>query len=110
MNPQNIWERINTTVQRFGWEERLVIFVLILASLIAVAVYVARRVRRGFEQSTPTISDHLTDFRRMRDEGQIDDKEYNRVINAVSQSDLNEQFRISKDDTSTPAKPLPPTQ
>jgi len=84
-----------------GWEERLIIGVVILAIMVAIAVYVVRRVRSWLQQPTASISDHLTDFRKMRDAGQLDEKEFTRVMNTVSQREL---------EGAAPPKQEPPTQ
>ncbi len=89
MSNQNIWNQLTDYLRLIGREERLIIGFVALASLIAISVYAVRKVRRGIEQANPTISDHLTDFRRMRDEGEINEKEFNRVMTSVSDQALN---------------------
>jgi hypothetical protein len=107
---QTIWNRFGQTIRGLGWEERMVIGVVGLAILIAVAIYVVRRLRHGFANPTVTLSEHLTDFRRMRDIGQIDEQEFHRVVNAVSQHDLREPFRPPVSPPPQPENPVPPQQ
>ncbi len=102
MEIQDLWNQLTEFVRQLGREERLIIGFVALAILVAIAVYSVRRVRRGIEQTIPTISDHLTDFRRMRDEGEIDEKEFNRVITTVSDRALDKPIQQVKD------RPLPP--
>ncbi len=85
---QNNWRRLQETIQQFGWEERLIIGIVLLAILITIAVYVVRRVRQWMQQPTASISEHMNDFRRMRDSGELDDKEFSRVVNTVSRQEI----------------------
>ena len=84
---QGLWQRWVETVQQLGWEERLVIGLVGLASLIAIAVYAIRRVRAGIRRPTASLHEHLGDFRRMREKGQLDDQEFTRVVNTVSRQE-----------------------
>jgi hypothetical protein len=81
---QNNWRRLQETIQQFGWEERLIIGIVLLAILIAIAVYVVRRMRQWLQQPNASISEHLSDFRRMRDAGELDEKEFSLVVNTFS--------------------------
>lgn len=96
---QDIWTRLQETIKRLGWEERLIIGVVILASLVAVALYAVWRVRNWMRQPIPSLSEHLTEFRRMRDAGEIDDKEFHEVVNTAS--------RQRSDRQAIPAQPRP---
>ena len=98
---QDNLRRLQETIQRLGWEERLIIGIVVLAILITIAVYVVRRVRHWLQQPNASISDHLTDFRRMHEAGEIDDTEFNRVVNSVSRQEL---------DRSVPPETKPPVQ
>jgi hypothetical protein len=95
------WQRLQQAVQQFGWEERLVIGLVGLAMLIAIAVYVVRRTRNMISNSNPSWSEHLSEFRRMRDKGEIDDNEFNRVVTTAS--------RQHADAIAAPPKEPPPT-
>jgi hypothetical protein len=102
---QGIWERIVQTVQGFGWEEKLVIGLVGLAILTAIAIYAVRRVRSGLTAPMRTVTDHLTDFRRMRDSGELDEQEFSRVINVVSEQESTQRATGAK---SAAGKPEPP--
>jgi hypothetical protein len=105
---QDLWRQLQTAVQRFGWEEKLIVGLLALAILIVTAVYVIRRFRGWVQQPNPSLSDHVTDFRRMRDAGQIDESEFHRVINTASRQQSESEGGSLPESTTLPDNPTSP--
>ncbi len=84
---QGFWQRLSQPFQQLPTEERLIILSVVLACLVAIAVYVIRRVRGDIYSTTPPVTDHLSEFRRMREAGHLDEREYSRVVQTISSSD-----------------------
>lgn len=105
---QDLWRQLQTAVQRFGWEEKLIVGLLVLAILIVTAVYVIRRLRGWMQQPNPSLSDHVSDFRRMRDSGEIDETEFHRVINTASRQQTETEHGSSPESTTSPENPTSP--
>jgi hypothetical protein len=87
---QGFWQRISQPFQQLPNEERLIILAVVLACLVAIAVYVTKRIRGGIYDTTPSITEHLSEFRRMREAGQLDPTEYSRVVQSISSIDQPE--------------------
>jgi hypothetical protein len=57
---------------------QLVLWLAVLAILTVVGYYVVRRFRDGVEQSE-TVSELLSNFRQMRQQGQLSDAEFRTI-------------------------------
>jgi hypothetical protein len=66
-------------------EARLVVAVAGLAILVTVGLYVVLRVRGVAMEEMPDALEHLSEFRRMRDEGAIAEEEYQRLKQTVAE-------------------------
>ena len=78
--------------------EQIIIWVAVTISLILVALYVVGIFRSDARSSFDGPEDHLDDFRRLREEGMMDDEEYSRVKSSIA-SDSQEQIDFREDRT-----------
>ena len=69
-----------------GW----IIGIAGLIILLCVAYYCLNLLRNmATGQTADGISDHLADFRRLRDEGKLGEDEYERVTNSIPGQEIN---------------------
>lgn len=69
------------------WEIRLaqwIVFLAGLAIVILVALYIVRFFREMAFGSDPDPIDHLSEFERMRNAGQLDDQEFQRLKSTLA--------------------------
>ncbi len=83
---QGQWQRWLSGLQHLPAEERLVISLFVLACMVVIAVYFVQKVRGQIRRAPDPITDYLGDFRKMRDDGQIDEVEYRQVAQTISQT------------------------
>lgn len=68
-------------------EARMVVWITILAIVLAVSIYAIKTIRDWLLGShQPTTSDHLTRFRELREQGKINDEEFTRLRSTVGQA------------------------
>lgn len=94
---QRTWSQFIEKLQSLPNEERIVIGLVGIACLVAIAIYCIRRVRGQMRQPLATTADHLSEFRRMRESGAIDDKEFDRVVRSMSQSEGKKTKEIAQE-------------
>ena len=78
--------------------EQIIIWVAVTISLILVALYVVGIFRSDARSTFGGPENHLDDFRKLREEGMMDDEEYSRVKTSIS-SDPKEQIDFREDRT-----------
>lgn len=72
---------------------QLVILLAVMATLVAVGVYLVRRFRGGAEEGEPSASELMSNFRELHARGQLSDQEYRRIktqLAARLQQELND--------------------
>ena len=69
----------------------LIIGLALLAALIAVGVYLIKKVRGPEDEETPTASSLLTNFRELHAQGDLSDEEY-RTIKSVLAEQLQDEI------------------
>jgi uncharacterized membrane protein len=72
--------------------EFLVLWAAILAALVAVAIYVIKKVRAKAVQKEPTTSELLSKFRELHSRGELSDAEF-RTIKTTLASQLHEELK-----------------
>jgi len=72
--------------------EFLVLWTAILAALVAVAIYVIKKVRDKAVQKEPTASELLSKFRELHSRGELSDAEF-RTIKTTLASQLHEELK-----------------
>ena len=72
--------------------EFLVLWAAILASLVAVAIYVIKKVRDKAVQKEPTASELLSKFRELHSRGGLSDAEF-RTIKTTLAAQLQEELK-----------------
>jgi len=72
--------------------EFLVLWAAILAALVAVAIYVIKKVRAKAIQKEPTASELLSKFRELHSRGELSDAEF-RTIKTTLASQLHEELK-----------------
>ena len=92
MNLVKWWQSTST-------EERLIIYGLILAILVAIAIYVIKYVRGNAMKSSPEITDYLGTFRQLHDEGAIGSEEYEKVRSTISAQAVEELAADAEEET-----------
>jgi uncharacterized membrane protein len=73
--------------------ESLVLWLSVLAALIAVAFYVIRKIRPKTVQSEPRASEMLSKFRDLHSEGELSDEEFRTIKTTLAtqlQKELND--------------------
>jgi uncharacterized membrane protein len=73
--------------------ESLVLWLSVLAALIAVAFYVIRKIRPKTVQSEPGASEMLSKFRDLHSEGELSDEEFRTIKTTLAvqlQKELND--------------------
>lgn len=76
---------------------RFVLGAGIILALSVILVYVIRKFRgMALGRDDVSIMDHLQDFRQMRAEGQIDEKDYRRLKSQLSKQALEETIKQKK--------------
>ena len=76
---------------------KAVIWVAVLLIILAVAYYLLRRFRDRIDDDRQTASELLTNFREMRHEGDISEKEF-RTIKTVLGQKLQEELEDPESD------------
>jgi len=72
--------------------EHLVIWLALLAMLVAVVVYVIGKVRGEPAQQEPTASDLISKFREMHSKGELSDAEF-RTIKTTLADELQKELK-----------------
>ncbi len=86
-------------------EFRFVIWLTGLAVLVAIAIYVVLKIRGQVSGNMQVSEDHLAKFRKLHQQGAIDDKEFVRVKSVVGKTirdELNLTDRTDKTDQQQP--------
>jgi hypothetical protein len=65
-----------------------------IAVVVAIGVYVIARVRAEWIESKPETSELITNFRQLRDSGELSDKEY-RTIKGMLADKLSRELKDS---------------
>ena len=79
--------------------EEIVILVAILVSLLLVAIYVVGIFRGNAIGNTEETSNHLDEFRRLHEEGVLEDSEYKKVKSQIIESQREQiDFREDQSD------------
>jgi hypothetical protein len=65
--------------------EQVIILVAVMVSLILVVLYVVLHFRGAAFGEAAVSSNHLDDFRRLREEGKLDDEEFKKVKSKIIQ-------------------------
>ena len=73
-----------------------VIWLAVLAVLVAVGWYVASRFRDPGEYRPPSANDLLTDFRELHDEGGIDKPEYGKIKSVLGDK-INDELKDAEE-------------
>lgn len=73
-------------------EARWVVWISLLATAIIIAIYVAVYFRNLAFGKSDTASDHLSEFRRLKEEGKLGDKEF-----AKLKTTIKDQAEFSSD-------------
>ncbi len=76
--------------------EQLVIWLAILAALVAVAFYVIDKVRSAPAQSEPLTHEMMAKFREMHSRGELSDEEF-RTIKTTLAVELQEELKDSNE-------------
>jgi uncharacterized membrane protein len=63
----------------------VLIWVPVLAVVIAVAVYIAKKTRSGSENQESTTSEMLSKFRDLHSQGQLNDTEFRTIKTALAE-------------------------
>jgi Zn-dependent protease with chaperone function len=89
-------------------EARMVVWLTLLAIVLSIGIFVVKWIRDmflGINQASPT--DHLTGFRALREQGKIDDEEYQRLRSTVSKkvAPQIEPEKVDFQEISDPVKP-----
>ncbi len=74
--------------------DRLVIWIALLAALVALAIYVIDKVRAAPAQQEPTASELLSKFRDLHSRGELSDVEF-RTIKTTLAEKLQEELNDS---------------
>ena len=64
---------------------QLILSVAIVAIAVTLGVYVIGRVRKSSRESTPTASDHLTNFRELHSQGELSDEEFRTIKSMLAE-------------------------
>lgn len=90
------WSALRETWQNTEPGIKLVVWVTVLAILIAVSWYFVARLRDRSDETQRTTSDMLTNFGQMREEGSLSEEEY-RTIKARLSEQLQEELNVDDD-------------
>ena len=74
-----------------------IIFVSLLLIATTIVYYLAKKVRAEMELKDPTANDHLSDFRRLHQDGKISEREFRRVKRTLTeklQEELKQQEQL----------------
>lgn len=71
--------------------ERLVIWIAVLATLLAVGIYVIGKIRARSVQQEPTASELISKFRESHSRGELSDEEF-RTIKTTLAAQLQEEL------------------
>ncbi len=74
----------------------LVIWIAVLAALVAVAIYVIGKLRAASAQQEPTASELMSKFRELHSRGELTDAEF-RTIKATLSAQLQEELNDSSE-------------
>jgi uncharacterized membrane protein len=74
--------------------EELILWVTVLAVLIAVAYYLLRKIRAKTVQQEPEASELLSKFRELHSEGELSDEEF-RTIKTTLSAKLRRELKDS---------------
>jgi len=91
-----LWESLNKQLQ--SWPGQLVLGLAILALLVAVSYFVLRRLRGSAVGNDDTPLELLTNFREMKLQGDISDKEF-RTIKALLNEKQAPTIKQNQDNT-----------
>ncbi len=86
---ESIWDRL--------WQlepEWLVLWLAVLAAMVAVAWYIVSKIRPGSEKKEPTASQWLSKYRDLHSQGGLSDEEF-RTIKTTLATQLQEELRDS---------------
>jgi len=72
--------------------EELIVWVTVLAMLLAVAYYVIDKVRKAPSQSEPTASELISKFRDLHSRGELSDEEF-RTIRTTLAAQMQEELK-----------------
>jgi uncharacterized membrane protein len=73
---------------------KVVLGFAVVATLVAIGIYVVGRVRSSFREDGPTTNELLTNFRELHSRGELSDGEY-RTIKAMLSARLQEELKDS---------------
>ena len=73
----------------------LILWIAVGASLCTVGYYLIGKLREKLRETGPTASDFVTNFRELRERGELTDEEY-RTIKAMLASRIKEQVKTRK--------------
>ena len=83
-------------------EARWIVWITVLATAIVVAIYVAVYFRNLAFGKSESASDHLSEFRRLKEEGKLGDKEYAQLKSTIKD---HGEFSTDKTVDDPPNKP-----
>ena len=73
---------------------RVVLGFAVVATLVAIGIYVLGRVRSSFREDGPSANELLTNFRELHSRGELSDGEY-RTIKAMLSARLQDELKDS---------------
>ena len=80
-------------------EARWIIWITLLVIFVLVGAYVAMYFRGQAKGGSQESTDYLSDFRKLKDEGKLDDEEFGRLKQAIPKNqDLNGEGSVRKSD------------
>lgn len=90
------WSALRETWQNTEPGIKLIVWVTVLAILIAVSWYFVARLRDRSDQTQRTTSDMLTNFGQMREQGSLSEEKY-RTIKARLSEQLQKELNVDDD-------------
>ena len=80
--------------------EEVVVWVAVILSAIAVTVYVAGFFRGNALGKVTQTSNHLDEFKRLHEEGMLQEEEFSQVKATISQQNVARQIEFQEDTSS----------
>jgi hypothetical protein len=94
--PASFWEFLRSP------QAQAVLWTTVLVWLVIIAFYVVSKVRGYMSDEGPSVDQHLTEFRKMHEEGQLEDQEFRTIKRVLARREEPQPPAAASQETTEP--------